>query len=314
MAEEVIKLAELKKEDVPADLRAETYFDFEAYPFEHQALLEQTNSVPGAIYAINEYATKWLTDKITDKRPSSRALKNEVSNNAYTTGQFEILLEEDAVFEPTCVIGSRQEGICHSILVAKGANVVGANIYLDKGSIYIGEETTIEYGAGIKGPTIIGKRSEIRQDAYLRGDCIIGNDATIRGEIKNSVLMDKANFPHPSYQGDSICGYMTHFASGAGTANVSIYGGLVNAADRKSLTVKCDGKIYDLGRPKMGLCMGDFSQFGGSSISDPGTFVKPCTITYLLTRISKGFYGPSEILKNKPLEHGVIERVPLREE
>ncbi len=62
----------------------------------------------------------------------------------------------------------------------------------------------------------------------------------------------------------------------------------------------------------MGICMGDFSQVGCNCVSDPGTFLKPYTIAYALARISKGFYGPNEILKNKPLEHGVIERSPYK--
>ena len=37
---EVLKLKELKAEEVPGDLKADTYFDFKAHPFAHQALLE----------------------------------------------------------------------------------------------------------------------------------------------------------------------------------------------------------------------------------------------------------------------------------
>lgn len=44
---------------------------------------------------------------------------------------------------------------------------------------------------------------------------------------------------------------------------------------------------------------------GDVIIGDGGTFV------YQLSRINKGFYGPSEILKNKPLEKNVIERAPF---
>jgi len=61
------------------------------------------------------------------------------------------------------------------------------------------------------------------------------------------------------------------------------------------------------------VVMGDFSQVGCSSVADPGTFLGPYTISYALSRLTKGFYGPKEILKNKPMEHGVIERAPMRE-
>ena len=158
-----------------------------------------------------------------------------------------------------------------------------------------------------------GKDTEIRQGAYLRGDIIIGNGCTIRGEIKNCVLMDKANFPHPSYLGDSLCGHMTHFGNQATTANLGIFAGLVPNDKRKPLVIRCNGKAYDFGKPKMGICMGDFSQVGCNSVTDPGTFLKPYTISYALARIPKGFYGPNEILKNKPLEHGIIERSPYKQ-
>ena len=123
--------------------------------------------------------------------------------------------------------------------------------------------------------------------------------------------MNKANFPHPSYLGDSACGYMTHFGNQATAANLGIYEGLRDPDKRKNLVLKVDGKAIDLGKPKMGICMGDFSQMGCNSVSDPGTFIGPYTIAYQLTRLTRGFYGPHEVLKNKPLEHGVIERVPL---
>ena len=312
MAKEVIKLKDVKKENVPADLRYETYFDFDAHPFQHQSLIEQAESVYGAILGIDAYAVKWLADTIDKKRSSAKAFKNETPKPAHTIGNFEVLVEDGAVFEPVRIIGSLKEGVCYSVYANKGSKILGSDLCLDKGSIYIGEGTTIESGVGIKGPTIIGKETEIRQGAYLRGDCIIGNNATIRGEIKNCVLMDLANFPHPSYLGDSLCGHMTHFGNQATTANLGIFAGLVPNDKRKPLVLGCDGKGYDIGKPKMGICMGDFSQVGCNSVSDPGTFLRPYTIVYALTRISKGFYGPNEILKNKPLEHGIIERDPYK--
>jgi len=308
MANEVIKLKELTKEEVPADLRAETYFDFKTHPFEHEALFEQTNSVYGAILGIGDYGNKWLERTIEKKRPLSKVYKNTTPGACHIIGNFEVLLGDGAVFEPARVIGSGKSGVCHTIYLAKGAKVIGSDIYIDKGSIYLGEGTTVEPCAGLKGPLIVGKETEIRQGAYMRGDVILGDGCIIRGEIKNSVLMNKANFPHPSYLGDSLCGYMTHFGNQATSANFGIFAGLVDSDKRSPIAVKVGGKSYDLGKPKMGICMGDYSQCGCNSVSDPATFLKPYTITYSLTRITKGFYGPYEILKNKPLEHGIIER------
>jgi len=279
MSKGVIKLKDVKKEDMPADFRAETYFDFKAHPFEHQALLEQADSVYGAILGIDDYITKWLTDAIARNRSSAKVFKNETPKPVHTMGNFEVLLEDGVVFEPARIIGSSKSDVCYSIYVAKGAKVIGTDLYLDKGSVHIGAETTVEPGVGIKGPVVIGKRAEIRQGAYLRGDCIIGNGCIIRGEIKNCVLMDLANFPHPSYLGDSLCGYMTHFGNQATTANLGIFAGLVPNEKRKPLVLRSNGNAYDIGKPKMGICMGDFSQIGCNSVTDPGTFLKPYTIS-----------------------------------
>ena len=313
MADEIIKLKDVKKEYIPAELRSETYFDFSAHPFEHQALLEQNDSVYGAILGIDKYVTKWLSNTISEKRSSAKSFKNETPKPTHTLGSFEVLVEDGAVFEPARVIGSEKDDVCYAIYVAKGARVIGSDIYLDNGSIHIGGESVVESCVGIKGPVIIGERTEVRQGAYLRGDCIIGDGCVIRGEIKNCVLMDKANFPHPSYLGDSLCGHMTHFGNQATTANLGIFAGLVPNDKRKPLVIRCNGKAYDFGKPKMGICMGDFSQVGCNSVTDPGTFLKPYTISYALARIPKGFYGPNEILKNKPLEHGIIERSPYKQ-
>jgi len=312
MADEAIRLEDLDKEDIPADLRAETYFDFNAHLFEHQELFEQTNSVYAAILYIHEYVSKWLADTIVKKRSSVKVFESKMPKATHTIGSFEVLLEDGALFEPARVIGSLKKNLKYSVYVGKHARVIGTDIYLETGSIYVDAETSIESGVGIKGPAMIGKKTEVRQGAYLRGDCLIGNSCVIRGEIKNSVLMDKANFPHPSYLGDSLCGYMTHFGNQATSANLGIFAGLVETHQRKSLIIRCNDKTYDLGRPKMGICMGDYSQVGCNCVSDPGTFLKPYTIAYPLSRISKGFYGPNEILKNKPLEHGVIERSPYQ--
>ena len=317
MAEEVLSLKDLKLEDVPAQLRPETYFDFQAHPFAHEALFQRpdVNSVYAAILAIGDYTGQWLRDAVERKkaeRGDLTVLRGSAPNaNCHCLGDFEVVLEEGAFFEPARLIGSTQEGVCHTVYVESGARVVASDLYLDGGGLYVGAGTSLEAGVGIKGPTIIGENCEVRQGAYLRGNCILGSGCTIRGELKNVVLMDVATFPHPSYLGDSLCGYMTHFGNQGTAANLGIYEGVRERDKRQNIKLRVGGKTYDLGSPKMGVCLGDFSQVGCNSVTDPGTFLAPYTIVYALTRVNKGFYGPREVLKNKPMEHGVIERVPL---
>lgn len=315
MAETVLKVKDLKKEDVPKEMRYESYFDFDAHPFAHEALFkgDNINSVVSTIREIGNYSKKWLSDTITARvkaNPKLKIYKNLSGINTF--GNFEIMVEEGAVFSPSSILGAKEGKPAGRIYVSKGAVVFGSDIYLDEGDIFIGEETVIEASAGIKGPAIIGSKTAIREGAYLRGNIIIGNGAVIRGELKNVVMLDKANFPHPSYIGDSICGYMSHFGNQVTAANLGIYEGLRDTNQRQTLKFKLSGKTYDIGTPKLGVIVGDFCQIGCCSTTDPGTFLMPYTISYTLTRISKGFYGPNEILKNKALEKGIIERAPFK--
>ena len=105
MPEEIVKLKDVKREEMPENLRAETYFDFSAHPFAHKELLDQTTSVYGAILAIDDYATKWLANAISEKREDASVLM-QVPERTQTVGRFEVILEEGAVFEPARIFGS----------------------------------------------------------------------------------------------------------------------------------------------------------------------------------------------------------------
>lgn len=306
MAKEVVNLADLDAADVPERLTSRYYFDFEAHPFAHSALFDVDNapSIIDAIAGIDDYIVSTIADTVGAGGAAESKTQDDFAGRC--VGKFTVMLEKGAAFDPAFVVGGDDES--NTIYVAAGAKVLGANIWLDKGGITVGAGTTVEPGVGLKGPTIIGQKNEIRQGAYFRGDVITGNGCTLRGELKNTVLMDTANFPHPSYLGDSLCGYGTHFGNQATSANLGIFAVIA----RDPIILELDGAHYNLGRPKVGIIMGDYSQVGCNSVSDPATFLAPWTVVYQLSRLNKGFYGPNELLKNKPIEHGIIERGPLR--
>merc|ERR1712060_124302 len=114
---------------------------------------------------------------------------------------------------------------------------------------------------------------------------------------------DHAELCHPSYAGDSIIGHKGHLGCQAVTANLGLFGRELsvvlptNELSDESLT---KGNVrYKLGRKKFGVVLGDSSQLGCNTVSDPGTFVGPRTHVYPLTRLASGCYGPDEIIKNK---------------
>jgi len=311
---EAIDLLNLPADQVPGPFRVETYFDLAAHPFWHEALFREPHvtSVVAAVRAIGDYTRRWLREALPrlESERKVEVLADRTPNAAPTVGRFRAVLEEGARFTPAYVQGVAEGKEPNTIYVSAGAWVAG-DVHLDRGSLFVGQGTTVERGAVIKGPAAIGERNDIRMGAYLRGDLLTGHDCTFRGELKNVVMLDKANFPHPGYVGDSLCGYMSHFGNQATAANLGIFEGVREPGKRKNLRMKLDGKTYDLGGPKLGIILGDFSQVGCNSVSDPGTFLAPYTIVYQLTRVNKGFYGPHVLIKNKPMEHGVVEVVKL---
>jgi len=308
---DVIKLSELSPDQVPEKLKADYYFDFQAHPFAHASLVSEASSVIDVLGKIGGYAKSWLAEKIDEmaKADSVRVL-TEKDFPHRGTGSFRALVAEGAEFDPSYYLGSAPGKKPGTICLDRGARLLGAVVYPNEGDIYIGAETLVEPGVGIKGPTIIMEANEVRQGAYLRGNVILGSNSggtAFRGELKNVVMMNDANFPHPSYLGDSICGFSTHFGNQVTAANLGIFQGLRERAKRTNVVIAVDGIRYDLGLVKMGVVMGDFTQIGCSSVVAPGTLIGPNCVAYGLCNVDRGLYDKSTLFKNKAIEAGVIE-------
>jgi hypothetical protein len=302
----------LKPGRVPPELEVSYYFDFESHPFRHAELFLsfEVVTVVDVVKRIEGYAAAWLDSeaaKTDDYQPLSPP------PGCLTHGKVRILCEGDVLFIPRLIVGS-ESGEAGTLILGRNAHIIGASIYLDRGNVYVGRGTSIDCDCVITGPTILGADNEIRPGCYLRGRIITGDGCTLRCEAKNAVFMDRAEFPHPSYVGDSLMGYQTHFANQATTSNVHLISPLSPEAKYRSVVLELDGVSYDTGMRKLGMVMGDYSQVGCSCVSDPGTFLAPRTLVYSLTRIKRGFYGPKQIIKNKPWEKGIIEVADLREE
>jgi bifunctional UDP-N-acetylglucosamine pyrophosphorylase / glucosamine-1-phosphate N-acetyltransferase len=138
---------------------------------------------------------------------------------------------------------------------------------IDPHLISIGEGTTVEPGAYIKGPCIIGNDCTIRHGAYIRGNtitgdnCVIGHDT----ETKNAILLNGAKAAHFAYVGDSILGANTNLGAGVKCANLRFDGG--------PITIHIEGQSIETGRRKLGLILGDGAQIGCNAVPGPGTLM-----------------------------------------
>jgi NDP-sugar pyrophosphorylase family protein len=296
----VIKVKKLAAKNVPMPLRRDGYFDFEAHPFLHQQIFGEVHCVVLVLDIIGRYASRWLKNRIGEKI-STKDVCIPISNQG-----FNVIMEKDSVFKPLSVLGSSSK---NSIYISKGAGVFGANFFVSDGSVFIGKDTIIEPGATIKGPVIIGKNCQIRGSTYIRGPVLIGDGVVIGGEVKNSILMDRSEFPHVSYLGDSICGFSSHFGNQVTSANLGIFSNSTQVSgSKKNIIIECQGKYYDLGRYKIGIILGDFSQVGCGAVTSPGTFIGKNTVIYPLALLSKGFYSQNSVIKYRPSIE-IVERL-----
>jgi NDP-sugar pyrophosphorylase family protein len=140
-------------------------------------------------------------------------------------------------------------------------------ILVDRDQISIGAGTVIEPGVLIQGPCIIGKDCVIRHGAYIRGGALIGDHCVIGHdtEVKHSIFLNHASAPHFNYVGDSIVGNNANLGAGVKCANVRL--------DRREVTIKLDGEIFETGLKKCGALIGDGAQLGCNCVTNPGTVI-----------------------------------------
>lgn len=179
------------------------------------------------------------------------------------------------------------------ITIPAGAFLVDSHlITIEKGAI-------VEPGAYIKGPCYIGKGTTIRHGAYIRGNviagenCVIGHDS----ELKNCILLNGAHAAHFAYVGDSILGNKVNLGAGTKCANLKLQG--------DEVFIRYDGGIIKTGLRKFGAIIGDHSQTGCNTVTNPGTLIGKEVFCGPLLSIS-GFIPSQSYVK--ATQNLVIER------
>lgn len=175
-------------------------------------------------------------------------------------------------------------------------------ILIDADKISIGKDTVIEPGAYIKGPCIIGSHCTIRQGAYIRGGVVIGNRCVIGHdtEIKNTILLDGALAPHFAYLGESIIGNRVNLGAGTKCANLKL--------DHSLIVIHQNEGRIKTGLRKFGAIIGDDSQIGCNTVTNPGVLIGKCVLSFPLLSL-KGFIPSHSLVKTEtPL---IIETRPV---
>lgn len=133
--------------------------------------------------------------------------------------------------------------------------------------ITIGEGSIVEPGAYIQGPCIIGRDCVVRHGAYIRGNVLTGNQCVIGhdSEVKHAIFLDKAHAAHFAYVGDSILGNEVNLGAGTKCANFKL--------DQTPINLLINGKKIPTQMRKLGAIIGDKSQIGCNTVTNPGTLI-----------------------------------------
>ncbi len=187
-----------------------------------------------------------------------------------TKGHFRVVYENQELKEATVLFG--------------GVTLIGKDIF-------IGQGTVVETGAYIQGPTFIGRQTEIRQGAYLRGGCLVGDRCVVGHvtEMKNSVMLNGAKAGHFAYIGDSLLGKDCNLGAGTKLANLK----MIN----NTIKVKGVDKTHDTGLRKFGAVLGDHTETGCNSVTNPGTLLGPKSIVGPNATVKAGFYPRQSVIR-----------------
>ena len=175
--------------------------------------------------------------------------------------------------------------------VLTGASLLMAGAVLLGRKIAIGEGVLVEAGAMIKSPAIIGEMSEVRQGAYLRGYCLAGKRCVLghTTEIKHSIFLNDAKAGHFAYLGDSILGNDSNLGAGTKFANLRFLPG--------TITIFHKGQRLDTGLRKLGAILGDTSQTGCNSVTNPGTLMAKGAILMPNCTAKSGYHVEKALLR-----------------
>jgi UDP-N-acetylglucosamine diphosphorylase / glucose-1-phosphate thymidylyltransferase / UDP-N-acetylgalactosamine diphosphorylase / glucosamine-1-phosphate N-acetyltransferase / galactosamine-1-phosphate N-acetyltransferase len=183
------------------------------------------------------------------------------------------------------------------LLIRRGDIILEGTVVIMAGAILVGElieigaGSLVEGGATIKAPTIIGARTEVRHGAYLRGQCLIGDRCVVghATEVKHSIFLDDAKAGHFAYLGDSILGNDTNLGAGTKCANLKFLPGTIQLV--------MDNELVDTGLRKLGAILGDRTQTGCNSVTNPGTIIGRQSVLMPNTTAPSGFHPAGQRIR-----------------
>lgn len=154
-----------------------------------------------------------------------------------------------------------------NIFIEEGADIKASVLNAESGPIYIGKNAVVQEGSLIRGSFALGEGSTVNMGAKMRGDSTIGPHCKVGGEISNSILFGFSNKGHDGFLGNSVLGEWCNLGADTNTSN------LKNNYDQVKLWSYAKRGFVNTGQQFCGLMMGDHSKCGINTMFNTGTVV-----------------------------------------
>lgn len=152
------------------------------------------------------------------------------------------------------------------IFVDEGVKIEpGSVIIAEKGSVFLGKNSTIMANSVLRGPVAICENSTVKAGSKIYEETTIGPVCKVAGEISNSVFHSYCNKAHDGFVGNSLFGQWCNLGADTNTSN------LKNNYSNIRLTNWETGEEYETGQQFIGTIMGDHSKTGINAMLNTGT-------------------------------------------
>jgi len=154
-----------------------------------------------------------------------------------------------------------------NLFIEEGATITCATINAQTGPVYIGKKATVQEGALIRGALSLGEGSTLNMGAKMRGDTCIGPYCKVGGEVSNMVMFGFSNKAHDGFIGNAVIGEWCNLGADTNCSNLKNNYGNVRVWDYHT------GTYEDSERQFCGLMMGDHAKAGINTMFNTGTVV-----------------------------------------
>ena len=159
-----------------------------------------------------------------------------------------------------------------------------------KGLVHVEDGAISEPHVHLIGPCLIQSTATVRAHAYVRENTWMMQGSLLghSSESKHSLFLPGAKAPHFNYVGDSVLGSNVNLGAGVKLSNLR--------NDGATVAIWIDDERRLTGIRKFGAIIGDGTQLGCNTVTNPGTVLGQHCMAHPNTTVS-GLHAPSSVLR-----------------